>query len=169
MLELDDIQHFLLTRPRAMAARYGFLTIRKPADGRAWLSGIIEKVGTGKVVAAGAAVDTRWVTVAFTWNGLRALGVDEASLGTFPEEFRQGMAARAEVLGDTGANHPDHWVGGLASPELHGIVILFAKDVAERERCVREHQQYAARFPGVESLSTLDLEGTPPLEYAHDH
>ena len=42
MLELDDIQHFLLTRPRAMAARYGFLTIRNAAEGRAWLSGIIE-------------------------------------------------------------------------------------------------------------------------------
>ena len=169
MLEFDDIQHFLLTRPRAMAARYGFLTIRNAAEGRAWLSGIIEKVGTGKVVAAGAAVDTRWVTVAFTWNGLRGLGVDEASLATFPEEFRQGMAARAEVLGDTGANHPNHWVDGLASPDLHGIVILFARDVAERDRCVREHQQYAARFPAVRALSTLDLEATPPLEYAHDH
>ena len=169
MLEFDDIQHFLVTRPRAMAARYGFLTIRNAAEGRAWLSGIIEKVGTGKVVAAGAAVDTRWVTVAFTWNGLRGLGVDEASLATFPEEFRQGMAARAEVLGDTGANHPNHWVDGLASPDLHGIVILFARDVAERDRCVREHQQYAARFPAVRALSTLDLEATPPLEYAHDH
>ncbi len=58
----------------------------------------------------------RWVSVAFTWNGLRALGVDEASLATFPEEFRQGMAARAEMLGDTGANHPEHWVGGLGEP-----------------------------------------------------
>jgi Dyp-type peroxidase family len=57
----------------------------------------------------------------------------------------------------------------LASPDLHGIVILFARDVAERDRCVREHQQYAARFPAVRALSTLDLEATPPLEYAHDH
>jgi Dyp-type peroxidase family len=169
MLELDDIQHFLLTRPRAMAARYGFLTFRKAAEARAWLAGIIDKVGTGKTVAAGTAVDARWVTVAFTWNGLRALGVDEASLATFPEEFRQGMAARGEVLGDTGANDPDKWLGGLATPDLHGIVILFARDVAERERCVREHQHYAAKFPSVQALSTLDLEATPPLEYAHDH
>src|SRR5262249_13629262 len=115
MLELDDIQHFLLARPRALAARYGFLTFRQPAGGRAWLSGIIDKVGTGGVVGSGGATDSRWVTVAFTWNGLRALGLPEASLTTFPEEFRQGMAARAEVLGDTGANHPDHWVGSLAS------------------------------------------------------
>jgi Dyp-type peroxidase family len=169
MLELEDIQHFLLTRPRAMAARYGFLTFGNPAEGRAWLAGIIDKVGTGKTVVAGTAVDARWVTVAFTWNGLRALGVDEASLVAFPEEFRQGMIARALILGDTGANHPDHWVGGLARADLHAIVILFARDVAERDRCVREHQQYAGRFPSVEALSTLDLEATPPLEYAHDH
>ncbi len=47
MLELDDIQHFLLTRPRALAARYGFLTFRQADHGRAWLSGIIDQVGRG--------------------------------------------------------------------------------------------------------------------------
>ncbi len=169
MLELDDIQHFLLARPQAMAARYGFLTFREAAQGRAYLAGVIDRVGTGESVASAAELDSRWLSVAFTWNGLRALGVDEASLATFPEEFRQGMAARAQILGDTGANHPDNWVGGLASPELHAIVILFARDVAERERTVRGHQQYASRFPGVEALSYLDLEATPPYEYAHDH
>src|SRR3954465_5491642 len=87
MLELDDIQHFLLTRPRALAARYGFLTFRKPAAGRAWLAGIIDRGGTGQAIASSTRVDARWVTVAFTWNGLRALGLDDASLASFPEEF----------------------------------------------------------------------------------
>jgi Dyp-type peroxidase family len=169
MLELDDLQHFLLVRTPALAARYEFLTFREPASGRAWLAGIVDKVGTGRIVETGDAADARWVTVAFTWNGLQALGVDEASLATFPEEFRQGMVARAPVLGDTGANHPDNWVGGLASPELHAIVILFARDAAERERCAREHQSYLAELPGVAVLSSLDLEATPPFEYAHDH
>ena len=169
MLELGDIQHFLLARPHAMAARYGFLTFHEPAQGRAYLAGLIDRVGTGQSVASAGELDSRWLSVALTWNGLRGLGVDEASLATFPEEFRQGMAARAQILGDTGANHPDNWVGGLAGPELHAIVILFARDVAERERTVREHQQYASRFPGVEALSYLDLEATPPYEYAHDH
>ena len=109
------------------------------------------------------------MTVAFTWNGLRALGVDETSLATFPEEFRQGMAARAEILGDTGANHPDNWVGGLAGPDLHAIAILFARDVAERARCQAEHDKLVARCEGVEVLSSLDLEATPPFDYAHDH
>ena len=126
MLEFDDIQHFLLTRTPALAARYEFLTFRRLGAGRTWLAGIIDKVGTGKSVGS-ASADSRWVTVAFTWKGLRALGLDEASLATFPGEFRQGMAARADVLGTTGANHPDHWVDGLSSPALHAIVVLFAQ------------------------------------------
>ena len=90
-------------------------------------------------------------------------------MATFPEEFKQGMVARAEMLGDTGENHPDNWVGGLARPDLHAIAILFARDAAERERCQAEHDKLVARCEGVEVLSTLDLEATPPFDYAHDH
>ena len=169
MLEFDDIQHFLLKRPRAIAARYGFLSFREPAQGRAYLAGLIDKVGTGAAVSGTTVVNSRWATVAFTWNGLRALGVDEGSLSTFPDEFRQGMAARAAILGDTDANHPDNWIGGLASPDLHAIVILFARDSEERKRCVETHGRYAMQFPGVEMLSHLDLDATPPYDYAHDH
>ena len=99
------------------------------------------------------------MTVAFTWNGLRALGVDEGSLATFPEEFKQGMVARAEMLGDTGENHPDNWVGGLASPDLHAIAILFARDAAERGRCQTEHDKLVAQCEGVEVLSDAGPRG----------
>ena len=79
------------------------------------------------------------------------------------------MVARAEVLGDTGANHPENWLGGLASPDLHAIVILFARDEEERVRCQAEHDKFIAQCDGVEVLSSLDLEATPPFDYAHDH
>src|SRR5262249_53230130 len=157
------IQHFLLARTPALAARYEFLTFHNSKAGQAWLTGLVEKVGTGTSVGA-ASPDSRWVTLAFTWNGLRALGLDDASLATFPEEFRQGMAARAAILGTTGANHPDHWPGGLASPKLHAIAILFSRDVAERERCKREHDHYFSQIDGVERLSGLDLEAAHPGE-----
>ena len=169
MLEFDDIQHILLNRAPALTGRYEFLSFRNPVGGRAWLSAILEKVHSAQEFQASVEKEKRWVTLAFTWNGLRALGVDEASLATFPEEFRQGMAARAEILGDTGANHPDHWVGGLASPDLHAIAVLFARDAAERRRCLSEHQKLLARCEGVEVLSSLDVEATPPFDYAHDH
>ena len=164
MLELDDIQYILLTRVPALTGRYEFLSFQQPAQGRAWLKAIQERVPSAKAVAGTVNLENRWVSVAFTWNGLRALGVDEASLATFPEEFRQGMAARSQVLGDTGMNHPDNWVGGLAGPRLHAIAILFARDAAERDRSVREHKALLARTPGVEVLSSLDLEAIPPFD-----
>jgi len=169
MLELDDIQHLLLARVPAMAARYEFLSFRSQAGAQAWLTEVLPKIQSSAEARATTDRERRWVTVGFTWNGLRALGVEEAALATFPEEFRQGMAARAEVLGDTGENHPDRWVDGLARPDLHALVILFARDVQERERCVAEHDRLLARCDGVERISSLDLAAIPPFDYAHDH
>jgi deferrochelatase/peroxidase EfeB len=168
VLEFDDIQHFLIARPPALAARYEFLTFRHAVGGRAWLKGVLHKIGTARTIGSGA-LDSRWVTVALTWSGLRALGVAEGSLATFPEEFQQGMAARATILGTTGANDPSHWVGGLASPDLHAIAILFARDVTERERCRQEHARYLSRCEGVEVLSSLDLEAIPPYDSVREH
>jgi deferrochelatase/peroxidase EfeB len=166
MLELDDVQHFLIARTPALAARYEFLSFRDAGQGRQWLSGLLDKVGTAGAVKSNE--DSRWVTVAFTWNGLAAMGLDAASLATFPEEFRLGMAARAEMLGTTGRNAPKHWVGGLADPRLHAIVILFARDIEERERCRLEHEKFVAAC-GVEVLSSLDLAAIPPFTHAHEH
>jgi Dyp-type peroxidase family len=167
-LEFDDIQHFLMARPPALAARYEFLTFERAAGGRAWLVGLIDKVGNAKEVGSNV-LDSRWVTIGLTWNGLKALGVADAKLATFPEEFRQGMAARSDVLGMTGANRPDLWVGGLSNPNLHAIAILFARDVAERERCQQEHADYLKKCDGVKVLSALDLEAIPPFDHAHEH
>jgi Dyp-type peroxidase family len=168
-LDLDDIQHFLLARTPALAARYEFLSFQNAEAGRAWLAGLVDKVGTGRSVGA-ASPDARWVTIAFTYAGLRALGIDDAALASFPEEFRQGMACRSEVLGFVGNSHPDHWVGDLANPALHAIVILFARDVAERDRCEAQHREYLSRQPGVSVLSTLNLEALPPFDgVAREH
>jgi Dyp-type peroxidase family len=48
--------------------------------------------------------------IAFTFNGLRQLGVPETQLALLPKEFQEGMEARAGLLGDVRENHPDHWV-----------------------------------------------------------
>ncbi|WP_460355203.1 Dyp-type peroxidase [Mycobacterium sp. ZZG] len=168
-LELDDIQHILLTRTPAMTGRYEFLTFDHPAGGRAWLTELLDVVQSAADVTATMDGSQRWVTLAFTWTGLRALGVPEAGLATFPDEFREGMAARADILGDTGANAPEHWVGGLAGDDLHAIAILFARDDDEHARCVGEHDALVSRCDGVRTLSFLDLNAHPPFNYAHDH
>ena len=118
----------------ALTGRYEFLSFQQPAQGRAWLEAIREKIPSAKAATDTVNLEKRWVPVAFTWNGLRALGVDEASLATFPEEFRQGMAARWQVIGDIGTNHPDNWIGGLAGSQLHAIATLLAMPLKEAER-----------------------------------
>ncbi|MFE3055305.1 Dyp-type peroxidase [Nocardia sp. NPDC059239] len=169
MLEFDDIQHILLTRVPALTGRYEFLSFTDAAGARAWLAAMADRVPSVADLQDSVDTDKQWVSVAFTWTGLRALGVPADALASFPEEFRQGMAARAEVLGDAGANHPDHWIDGTAGDDLHAIVILFARDAAERDRRVAEHDALLAACPGVTVLSSLDLEAVPPLGYAHDH
>ena len=169
MLEFDDIQHILLTRTPAMTGRYEFLTFGNPAGGRAWLSELIPVVESAAAAQASIDSTTRWVTLAFTWNGLQALGVPEESLATSPEAFRQGMAARADIFGDTGVAHPENWVGGLAGADLHAIAILFARDDAEHARATGVHDELVARCDGVRRLSFLDLNASPPFNYAHDH
>ncbi|MDW5611045.1 peroxidase [Mycolicibacterium sp. D5.8-2] len=168
-LELDDIQHILLTRTPAMTGRYEFLTFDSPAGARAWLAELLGVVQSAADVTTTMDASKRWVTVAFTWTGLRALGVPPHALDTFPIEFREGMAARADILGDTGANAPDHWVGGLAGDDVHAIAILFARDDEEQARCVGEHDSLVACCDGVRTLSYLDLNAHPPFSYAHDH
>ena len=169
MLELDDIQHILLTRAPAMTGRYEFLSFGDPAGARAWLAAVLGRVHSVNAMRQSVDAEQRWITVAFTWNGLRALGVEPQVLDSFPEEFRQGMVRRAEILGDTGGNAPSNWVDNTADPALHAIAILFARNAAERDRCVAEHGQHLSACPGVKVLSSLDLQAVPPFDHAHDH
>jgi hypothetical protein len=78
------------------------------------------------------------------------------------------MVARAQILGDTGANHPDHWVGGLASPDLHAIVILFAQSGRAGALPGVARAGASGTIRGQRALQ-LDLEAVPPFDYAHDH
>src|ERR1700752_4009129 len=112
MLEFDDIQHILLTRTPAITGRYEFLAFDTPAGGRAWLTELLDKVQSATDAQVTMDDSDRWVTLAFTWNGLRALGVPEESLATFPDEFREGMAGSADILCETGNRATQHWVWG---------------------------------------------------------
>ena len=62
MLELDDIQHILLTRAPAMTGRYEFLSFSDSAGARAWLSAIKDTVHSAAAMRATVDKDKRWVT-----------------------------------------------------------------------------------------------------------
>jgi len=60
------------------------------------------------------------INVAFTFDGLAALGLSSATLQSFPPEFQGGMTQdyRARALGDTGTNSPEYWQWGGTKPGL---------------------------------------------------
>ncbi len=71
------------------------------------------------------------VNLALTGSGLKALGLPEAALETFPSEFREGMAARADILGDEQESSPETWeYGGTSGPAsqeaVHLLLMLYA-------------------------------------------
>ena len=81
------------------------------------------------------------INLAFSCEGLRALGVGDDSLAGFPAEFRDGMASRAELLGDVGESAPEHWEACFRRRDAHVLVMISAKDaaaLAERDRAIRE-------------------------------
>ena len=140
------------------------------AAGRAWLAGLVDKVGTGQSVGT-ASPDARWVTIAFTCNGLRALGVDDTRAGDVPGRIPPGDGrAGGDSRHRRQQSVPIAGSGDLASPALHAIVILFARDVAERDRCERQHRDYLSTLTGVTVLSALNLEALPPFDgVAREH
>ena len=53
--------------------------------------------------------DGMYRNIALTYRGLVALGISSEHLDALPFEFKEGMEARAGILGDVRSNHPDHW------------------------------------------------------------
>ncbi len=99
MLELDDIQHILLTRTPAMTGRYEFLSFDDPAGGRAWLSELIDRVDSAATAQASMDSTKRWITLAFTWSGLRAARSARGIPGNFPGGVSPGHGGSGRHLG----------------------------------------------------------------------
>ena len=57
------------------------------------------------------------VNVAFTYAGLQALGVPDATLAELPRRSSaRAWPSRAELLGDTGDSAPGNWEAGSSTP-----------------------------------------------------
>jgi Dyp-type peroxidase family len=123
VLDLSRIQGFVVRGYRLPFAGYLFLRIDDAARAASWIAEITEEVLTAAPWSQKPDVG---VNVAFTYSGLSALALPDASLADFPEEFRQGMAARAELLGDHGDSAPANWEGPVGTPAVHVLVMISA-------------------------------------------
>lgn len=70
------------------------------------------------------------LNVSFTFAGVQQLGLPARMLASFPDAFRQGMAARADVLGDDGTSAPSEWERGFGTGEIHALFSVYAARTA---------------------------------------
>src|SRR3954454_5426801 len=131
-LELADIQSGALhERPSPYVGSYLLLRIDDRAAGRELVRRLHDVVDSG--TPSDDPARDAWITVAFTYHGLKALGVPQASLDSFAPEFREGMAARAAHLGDVGESRPEHWETPLGSADVHVALAVLSPDLASLE------------------------------------
>jgi len=160
-LEFQDMQGFIARGYGNLpAASYLVLTLEEGTAARAWLEGLIPRV-----TPADVRPDARALHVAFTSDGLRALGLDETSLQSFSREFWEGMTDEhraRHVLGDRRESAPRHWRWGKGR-DMHALLLLFARDDEALEAFVAELR---AGYAGVRELAQLDTFAfDSPLEH----
>ena len=153
-LELDDIQAgALFERPSPYVGRYLMLRIADRADGRELVRRLHRIATSSRTSDSG---DDTSLTVAFTYHGLEALGVPQTSLDSFAPEFREGMAARAALLGDVGESSPEHWEPPLGSADVHVAIAALSPDAARLEAAAEQARRAHTELPGVEVVWRQD-------------
>ena len=145
-------------------ASFWLLKIRDAAAARAWLATApvttAEKLSTPPISA---------LQVAFTREGLEALGVAGDVVAGFSAEFLSGMAgeaSRSRRLGDVGANSPEWWKWGSARNVPHMLMMLYAQQ-GQLDKLTRSIQstEWNSAFEALDCLTTSNLQGTEPFGF----
>lgn len=156
-------------------AAFLFLHIDESEPARQWLKEILGKVTTAEPWER---KPESTLNVLFAHAGLHALGASSEVLDSFPSEFQAGMAARASLLGDTGASAPETWEEAFGNRAVHAMVSIYGltpDDVGVRESWLSGlldgngvrivARQTANRLSGgVEHFGFADGMGQPSLE-----
>jgi len=154
-LELEDIQSGVLSpRPSPYVATYILLRIDDREVGRELmrkLSTVVASAGHQTSPAGNA-----WVSIALSFEGLKALGVPQESLDSFSTEFRQGMAARAHELGDTGESSPENWEKPLGTRDVHVVLTALSPNEQELESVLERARKAYQELEGIKAIWRQD-------------
>ncbi len=160
-IELDDIQGNVLRGYTMPAAAYLWLRIVDVPEARALMRRMLPQVVTA---APWETAPATAMNVAFTFAGLRALGLPEPVLSSFPEVFREGMAAGAERLGDRGPSAPSNWEPGF--DQAHVLVTVSALDAAHLEAAL---ESVIGEDAEMRAVALVHLQQAEALAGGHDH
>ncbi|PZV17063.1 MAG: peroxidase [Pseudanabaena sp.] len=155
MLELDDIQNGVLHgRPSPYAGVYILLRIDDQHAGRELLRRLIPALASATNPSDRS--QEAWVSIALTFQGLKALGVPQDSLDSFPLPFQQGMAARAQILGDVGENAPENWEKPLGTSDVHVAISALAPDTERLDAVLARARKSYQELSGVTAIWRQD-------------
>ena len=114
---LHDIQDNVVAPVLLRYGRHIFFRFTDGVRARTWLRNILEYVNARREEHG-----TRFtVNIGFTHQGLKALGLSQRALDSFPPAFQVGARGRAPEVGDVGPHAPEHWEGGLGGPDIHAM------------------------------------------------
>jgi deferrochelatase/peroxidase EfeB len=158
-LDLHEIQATVLRpRPAPYFGSHVLLRVDDAQAGRAFLRRLTPHVDS---CADWWSATDPWIAVGISYAGLKALGVADDSLQSFPEAFREGMAARARQLGDVGLNDPSNWDQSYGKGEVHIGLSAFSDSEESRRRIVGIARKQLEGFSGVSVLAMQDFGAQP--------
>ena len=158
-VDLDQIQATVLRpRPAPYFGTHVLLRVNDAQAGRAFLRRLTPHIDSA---AAWWSAVTPWLAVGISYAGLKALGVPEDSLQSFPVAFRDGMAARARQLGDVGLNDPKNWDQPYGKSDVHIGVSAFSDSEEDRRRILGIAREQIEGFSGVSVLAMQDFGAQP--------
>ena len=167
---LADIQGFITSGfGHLPQSAYLFLQFGDQVKAKEWLAQLAPVITTAKPwpkTANGEKVKPAvTLNIAFTREGLSGLGMPDAALRTFPEEFQEGIANtdRSRILGDTEESDPAHWEVGRRQSPIHAVLVVHAASSEAREwACNEQRQLIGASNGGVAEIPETAQQGYRP-------
>jgi Dyp-type peroxidase family len=128
-----------------------------------------KQLGKSGVAKPETVIQARWMNLAFSASGLKALGFGNADHGTLPKAFTDGMASR--TIGDVGASEPSKWQAPFTPAQqtnIHAIVLV----AADTEPDLNDHVKKIGATPGFAAAFTVieTVHGRTRVdEVGHEH
>ena len=162
-LERKDIQGIVVSAYKHLpCAAFLLLRVRNAQPARTWLAQIATEI-----TASEAKHPSLSINIAFTYSGLKNLGLGQDALDVFSLPFQEGMAApyRARLLGDNEENAPAGWEWGAPNNPVDILLMIYGKDEATLKAAL-EREQKALPAEGAELVKVLFAQRQPNT---HEH
>lgn len=165
-VEFDDIQALArFGHGHLLDSRFLLLTIRNRLEAGRWL----KQANVNSATRGQRPPDTA-LQIAFSPNGLTALGLPDEVIKQFSDEFVSGMNSdenRSRRLGDVGSNAPSHWRwGNHDSDQIHIVLLLYAKEGSIEDFVIHvQDETFKRAFAVAHVLPTDTLSPIEPFGF----